>query len=242
MNARLSLFIVLFIIAANLLVTSQEQEPRSVAFALGAAVPTGDFASSDPENDDGGLAMPGLSVHVSNRFPIQEAFGVAMATVITVNGIDAEAIAQAAEDLAALDPSIQWSIDTTYWMATTFTVGPYFAARSDNLELVLKTGVGASFALSPLVQISGVSGFDRLSVVSDATVGFGIAWHLGGEVLYHFSEKTAVYTGISYVWTEPSFDQSSTTTVNGQFVSRDTTSFNQKISMITIPFGISFRM
>jgi hypothetical protein len=242
MLSRLSVFLGLFMIIANLAITGQEQDPRSISFAVGAAVPTGDFASTDPGNADGGLAMPGLSIHVSNRFPFQDGFGFTMTTVISVNGTDAEATDQAAAALEVLDPSFQWSIDTTYWMASTFTVGPFFATRSDNLEFVLNTGIGMSIALSPMVQVSGVSGFDRLNVVSEATLGLGIAWHLGGEVLYHFSEKTAVFTGLAYLWTNPSFDQSSTTTLNGQSAGTETTSFDQEISKITIPFGISYRM
>tara|TARA_B100000614_G_scaffold203388_1_gene184936 strand:- start:469 stop:1191 length:723 start_codon:yes stop_codon:yes gene_type:complete len=229
----------LLLITSGTIVFAQDGRARSIDIEMGVALPTGEFAEVDTE--EAGLARPGVAISIANRLALQETFGLTLTTMFNVNGVDPEATSDYLDDLRTSYPSVTWSIDTSTWLMATVLVGPYFSVRSGDLELVLKGGIGASLAVSPRLEVTGVSGLNRLVITSESATGTGLALYGGGQLLMHFSDSAAVYTGVSYLRSEPSFDRDSSLTENGVKIVTETDSFNQVISFITIPLGIAYR-
>ncbi len=173
-------FCLLLIVAS----TSNAQEIRTkdgfISISLGAAIPTGDFADNDINNNDAGFAETGVSINLVN-------FGYLFSKNIGITAMLQGAGFPFDNGNSSNEP---------IWSYGTFMVGPLFTVRNpgSDVELDFRLMFGSmSAALDP---DNGGETFE----------GEGGALGLGAGLRYNISDLIAFTTNLDIIGGKPEFD------------------------------------
>lgn len=155
--------------------------------AAGPALPIGDFADDNSENEDAGMAKTGFTINLHGGYFFSPNFGLKATGLYTRHGVQEF-------------PGVPGNVDMGHWQYYGLTVGPmYRVPMTASTELTLAGEVGIINAGSPQVKYQGQE------IMKD---DWSVTMPLKGEAALHFllSGKTKLIVGADYLYMKPKFD------------------------------------
>ena len=155
-----------------------------IGMTLGSAIPLGDFADNNFDNEDAGFAKTGINfnlVHFGYKF--SKNFGIAASWFGAAHEVDTP-----------------YNIDAATW-----SYGGLFAGllvslpAGEKLFIEFKPMLGFVAATSPELKEGGL-------IVMEDQQGSAVGFDLVGSVRYNFSERWCAMANIDYLTAKPEFD------------------------------------
>ena len=239
MKKLLILLIVYFLIISSAMSqqyrsSSHKDSKGYVALSLGLGIPLGDFASTDLQNENAGLALGGGVFDISFAYLIGKQFGISAALKGQSWAVDAQGVAN---ELAQIDPTASWEVESTPWGAGGLWLGPYGSFEvSTKTNLELRAQLGFITATSPEMTITASSGATSSTATQLSSTGSTIAYliGIGFKVNLGKSKRVCFLSHMDYTSMEPEF---TVIAISPNSPSNSST-FSQKMDSFSITFGI----
>lgn len=232
MFSRKIIPLVVLLCSAIALVPAQESNSPEIEVAVGPGFPLGEF-----RDEEEGAARTGFMASLIGRYRLEPSFGLFAAYALNVNSVDLDS---AAEDLSAIDPTLNWKASADSWLANSVLVGPFVAHNTGTLELELLAGIGITIGRSPSLEVEASDGIDTVTASQEAATGATLGLFVSGRMRYWVNQQLGIFFGLSYLYAEPEFDDVGLEArINGSLYNSDTTSFNQVFSVLSIPLGLT---
>lgn len=181
---HLLIFSLLIILTVSVNAQEFSSKDGFISISLGAALPYGDFADDDLNNNDAGLAEPGVSINLIN-------FGYLFSKNIGIT-----AMLQG----AAFPLDIDNSGNDPIWSYGTFMVGPLFTVHNPESK--------AEFDFR--IMLGSMSGRLDPDNGAEAAEGEGGALALGAGLRYNISDLIAFTSNLDIISGQVDFDVNGT--------------------------------
>jgi hypothetical protein len=155
--------------------------------AAGPALPIGDFADDNPENEQAGMAKSGVTFNLHGGYNLAPNFGLKATGFFAQHGV---------KEFTGLPGNV----DMGHWQYYGLTVGPmYRVPMTATMEMTLAGEVGIANAGSPKVKYQGQE------IMKD---DWSLTMPLKGEAALHFQlgERAKLLVGADYLYLKPKFD------------------------------------
>lgn len=221
------LFLTAFVLLSGIYqVNAQTAKPYWGLYGA-VALPSGEFGSSDIDDDHPGLATTGFGAGVEHTYPLSSpGFSWVSNVSFILNGVDEEAV----KDMVG-DEDI--NIDAGYWINIPVMTGiKYQKMGSSNMSFYGMAQAGLNFVKGPTVEIKGDS--FKATMTMDMATSFGFS--IGGGII--LNEKYAI--GLRYLMLgEPDIETKTEINISGG-TDTEKVKGKQPISILLLTVGIRF--
>ncbi len=230
--------LILMIFISSNIIAQNETDKGYIAITIGPSFPTGDFASTDVDNEKAGLAGTGAIFDLSYAHRLGKNFGIAAMLRGQSNPIDEAAFIAAAVNAS---PGISWSIKSDPWSLGGIMVGVYgsFPIGSGKTAFEPRLLLGYMSATVPEITITGSAFGLSYSAVSESMSAGGFALMIGGNFRFNVGKKISLLTGLDIYGSSSEFQNVRTQYSDG---SSDFNTFIQSFSSVNLNFGIAYRL
>lgn len=209
-----------------------------IGISLGPSFPTGDYASTDLDNENAGFAKGGAIFDFSFGYKLGKYFGIAAMLRGQSNPIDAVAIETAS---ANSFPGIAWNVDADPWSLGGLMLGLYgsFPIGPGQTAFETRLLIGHMSVTLPEIMLTGsVNGITFRGISESKTAG-GFAVLLGGNFRFNVGRKISLLAMLDLNLTSVEFENVFTYYSDG---TADVHTFTQDFSMVNLGFGIAYRL
>jgi len=213
------------------------QDKGYFAVAMGAGIPTGDFASTDPDNSSAGLAKTGFLFDLSFAYKFGDTYGIAGLIRGQALITDAQAIA---DQLSVMFPfGTNGRVESGAWSAGSYLAGGYASwPLSSKTSADARLMVGLMSATSPEFNIDILSDGEMFWIKEQSATGSSVAFLAGAGLKYDAGEKLCILLNLDYLYAKPKFKDVETTSSLGM---RNYATFSQPMGTINMGLGIGYR-
>jgi len=213
------------------------QDKGYIAVSLGPSIPTGDFASKNPNYQPAGLANPGAIFDISFGYKFDKNFGIAALIRGQANTIDGQVLAQ---ELLRQNPGLSYTVDGGTWAIAGYMFGGYGSFPiSEKISFESRIMFGFLTATSPDINVdaftSGYSGWVKQSGTRSTAfahlIGVGFKWDVGRRI--------ALLANFDYLGAKPEFRNVITTSSAGTM---EMNTFSQRFGTINFGIGVGYRL
>jgi hypothetical protein len=230
-------FTFVFILFLNHVFGQIETDKGYIGLSLGASIPTGDFGSTDENNQNAGFAKTGTMIDLNFSYLLGKNFGISAMLLGQSNNIDVDALENEANFQI---PGINWTYSSDSWSVGGILIGGYAsfpigAKSSFDAHLM----IGSLNTTLPSIQITGNFNGITLSSMSESQddASFGIL--LGGGFKFNVSKYISILANMDIVGCTAKFENVQTHYSNSTSEYSDIT---QNISTINFSVGIAYRL
>lgn len=215
-----------------------------MALSFGAAIPQGDFASTEKLLNNG-FALKGFTGEYSGAYYLTDYFGLAGNVIYASNSLDGDALSALLEQ--EIPDSIPSNSDAVLtigiWKQISLTVGPQFTLPiSTNLFLDAYALAGINFVLAPQMDLSVVvddEWFYRTLKVQNVSYVFD----LGVALRYNFNESYGLRIYSSYFQSKAKgTGLKQVSDALGNDAVTEETDFSTTIQSIHVGIGLVYRL
>lgn len=216
------LFSTLALLLLSVFVTAQSTYPVKekntfLVFTAGPAFPVSDFASSDMNNTDAGMAKNGYNIEFKLGHHFDKVFGFVSAVSYGSNSVDKSFVNSV--------PGV--NIDPWHYYA--LMVGPMITGTlTPKTSFDFNVLTGAAYVNSPKVTLDN-------EVIATDDWAATVPVKLAADFRFQFNSRSYLFTGANYLYMRPHFDAS----LGLGEIQR--LAFKQKMSVIGINAGLGFR-
>lgn len=224
----------LFVLSLFLFTTLKAQESEYpfpnhlLKITLGPSVPLGDYADTDSDNDEAGLAMTGASFGVNYHFFPVEYIGIGADFRLYGHASDEDAIADGLEETAGGT----WDVESTGWGVTIAMPNVIVQIPAGKVFPYLSIGAGYGSASSPEFELEGTNGSQTLKIEQSSASAGGLAARFGVGVNFQIGRVGIDLQGSYLTLNATEFEIEDENT-------GEETEFDQQISAFNIETGIS---
>ena len=212
------------------------QSKGYVGFSLGAAIPVGDFASTNASSDEAGFAVTGAGFDVSVAYKFDRNFGLAVMLRGQANGVDAQKLA----DAIAEETGVSNKVEVKSWNTGSLLVGLHSSVDlTEKLSFEAKAVIGYSNCTSPELKVTYLSTGSDLYVRQKSAVALSFAYLVGVGFKWDIAPKTCLLLKMDYLTAKPQFKD---VEVFNSYLGYSEADFKQQISTITAGIGIGLRL
>ncbi len=193
---KVLLIITVVIISSTVLVGQNKRDWDYLGVTIGAAVPIGEFASSDVTQSNSGLGKTGYTGTVSLSYTLIPRLSLLVGVGTQVNGVDIEPIIN---QLSNFNPNVTFSIpEGVSWQSTSIFGGILLNFPIDEkATFYFKAMLGLANTTSPEIKITGKLGnntetstqsgvssnvFSFIQPFGTINLTVGLAFNLGSKV------------------------------------------------------------
>lgn len=238
-----ALTILLFLFAMNL----HSQTESFIGLSFGAALPQGDFASSDFDMDGSGYATTGFVVGFDAALFPDEYLGFG-ATVTFINGnIDKKKYKEDylqyiydeyGEDLSEKE---DFYFDMEVWRVINLMVGPTGTINTGSFNFDVRALIGASFVFPPGTEIQfKLDNGREFNTFREKKASIGFGYDLGVGIRYAMKSGYVLRFTADYSGTKVNFDINDEIKYDNGDVEMITRSVDFPISNIQLGIGIAY--
>jgi hypothetical protein len=216
------LFSTLALLLLSVFVTAQSKYPVKekntfLVFTAGPAFPVSDFASSDFNNTDAGMAKNGYNIEFKLGHHFDKVFGFVSAVSYGSNPVDKSFVNSVSG--VKIDP----------WHYYALMVGPMVTGTlTPKTSFDFNVLTGAAYVNSPRVKLNN-------DVIASDDWAATVPIKLAADFRFQFNSRGYLFTGANYLYMRPHFDAS----MGLGEIQR--VAFKQKMSLIGINAGVGFR-
>lgn len=212
------------------------QSKGYVGFSLGAAIPAGDFASSDANSDKAGFAVTGASFDVSVAYKFDRNFGLAVMLRGQANGVDAQKLA----DAIAEETGVSNSVTVKSWNTGSLMLGLHSSVDLiEKLSFEANAVIGYANCTSPEIKVTYLSAGNDLYVRQKSAVALSFAYLVGAGFKWDIAPKTCLLLKLDYMAAKPQFKD---VEVFNSYFGYDEVDFKQQISTVSASIGVGLRL
>jgi hypothetical protein len=201
----------------------------------GAAIPTGEFGSSDPDSETSGLALNGFLFSPSFILTPVPFVGISLSYRYQANPFDCVAIR---DYLMSTYPGTTFSCTSGKWIVNGFFAGAYFTASLKsvkNLSLDLQLNLGFPKVEMPQVTTKATIRGQVVSVTQAASSVHALTGLIGAGFKYRVSETIALRFQAGYLSSKATYTG---VPVYGTGLSTSFFDYSQKVTSVNIQAGI----
>jgi hypothetical protein len=223
------------LVFAVTLAFAQEDDRRGfLAISLGAAVPFGDFASTQTDNDDAGFALTGGNVNLSFGYKLGETLGLMAMLNGGSNPLNTDALE---DEFRSNFSQASWSVKSDPWSYGTLMLGgfasfPTSSRSSFDVRLLLGVLRSTTPQIDATASIAGVSTTATRESKSVTTGAFDV----GFVYRYRITDPLCILVSADFLTANPRFENVQTRSVLGT----RTDNFDQNLRVINLNLGVAF--
>jgi len=218
------------------LVTAQEADINKrgyLGISIGAAIPVGEFGSTDIGGEYSGFAKTGLSFQLINfGYRLGKNLGIAGLWSGSAFNMDVDALVNNS-GLGAVN------VEADPWSFGAFMGGLLISIPSDKFDIDFRGLIGFSYGKTPEMTISGYDIEGNYAFVKQTSgTSNSFAYDLGVGIRYNVSRLICINLLLDYMGSKPKFS-TDLFSANGYYGKSE---FDQPMNHITITGGIGFRL
>lgn len=217
---------------------SQNESNGYIGLSVGPSFPIGDFASKDTDNDEAGLANPGVMFEISFAHKLGGSnFGIS--ALLRGQGLptDAQTIA---DEFGQQAPGADWTVESESWGIGAFMFGGYGSFPvSDNISFDTRAMIGFASASSPKLDVTGSANGNIIWIEQESADASAFAYLVGAGFQFGVGDNISLLTNLDYLGTGPEFSEVETKTSDGN---TSTSTWEQSIGTINLSVGIAYKL
>lgn len=203
-----------------------------IGFSLGAAIPTGDFASTDINSDNSGFAQTGLTIQLVNfGYTFGGNFGIAGMWSGAAFALDVESLAKNA-GLSGM------TVESDLWSFGAFMGGLLVSLPSNSMNVDFRFMIGSGSGTAPEMSISGFVNGSHVDIIQNSASAMSLAYDLGIGLRLNVSKLISLNLFMDYLGCKATF----VTDIYAGSLFLETVEFVQPMNQLNITGGIGFRL
>lgn len=212
------------------------QSKGFIGFSLGAAIPTGDFASTDYNSEEAGLARTGAIFDVSVSYKFNRNFGLAVVLRGQANAVDAQKLADGiAEETGASN-----TVEVRNWSAGSMMIGAFSSVDlTEKFSMNARAVLGYANCVSPEIKVTYLYPGAQFYAKQESGIALSFAYLVGAGLKFDIAPKTCLLANVDYMFTKPKFKD---VEVYNNYIGTEEFDFVQQISTVTIGIGVGLRL
>lgn len=214
-------FLSIFVFTAMAIAQESKTEIVQRNFLIvsaGPSFPFGDFASTDINNTNAGMAKTGFTIDLKYGHHFDNVFGLALGAVYGRHDVDKSFLTDGSG--VSIRPWEYFGILAGPMVTGTLTPKTFF-------DLSVSSGV--AFLTSPEGKLNG-------EIVAAKDNSTTVPLKLAGDFRFSFNRSGYLFGGVNYTYMKPRFNVSTQTGLG----TNENVPFNQKMNMIGVNAGIGF--
>ncbi len=218
------------------------QEKTSFFGRLGYVMPNGEFEDDNLEDENSGIAKPGFGICVGINHLISSKTFIIAELGFQSNPIDEDRILGFYR--ANIPSYLDVSMTSSNWISINMMAGMGIIIPVDEeINFAPRFKIGLSTVISPQYTVTVTNGIDVERQMQSTGSGSNFALAVGGDFMIPLADDIDVLIGADYFQTEAAVeDVSFRVDFNGNQIFQETYAFEQKISTLTLSFGISVKL
>jgi hypothetical protein len=215
----------------------QVEQPREkkgyIGISIGAAIPVGEFGSTDIGSDEAGFAKTGLTFQLVNfGYRFSKHLGIAAMWSGGAFNMDEVALRNNA-GLGSV------TIDMDPWGFGTLMGGLLISIPSPVVDVDFRIMIGPGYGMAPEIQISGYDIYNNyIVVVQESGDAYAFASDIGVGLRFNITRLININLLMDYMTCKPKFSVDMYS--NGSYIGSN--EWDQPMDHITITGGIGFRL
>ena len=228
----------IFILALITSAITNAQDKGYIGFSLGPAFAIGNYGSSDPTNENAGLAKTGATVEISGGYNITPRFGVCATIVGQANPLNTDAIKNDFDQRF----DVQSAVKDGFWTSAGALAGVFSSIPiSDAFSFEARTQVGALHSASPELYIIYIDFIKSIQIQQKSVSATAMAIAAGAGFTYRAGTRLCFMANVDYLRTRPEYKDVQSS--NNRFgLTVTTRSFSPTIETLNLRLGIGFRL
>jgi len=235
-------FLLLFCIAIGSVLSAQQiqfqqeqEQPKRgyIGISIGAAMPTGEFASDDIDGEYSGYAKTGLSLQLIN-FGYTFGSNIGIAGMWTGNAFNVNG-EEMIQDLGLGGLTIQ----SDPWSFGALMFGLLISLPADKFNVDFRAMLGYGYAKAPELSFTGYIEGELINITQKSASANAVAYDFGMGFRIPLSRLICVNILIDYVGCKPTFESLVYSGAAGVY---NPIEFEQPMNHLTITGGIGFRL
>lgn len=208
-----------------------------ISISLGPSLPTGDFASTNYNNNEAGWSKTGAVIDIAftHKFS-QSHWGIAAMLRGQTNPLDAQGIA---DEVASQVPGVLITVTTTNWQIGSLWLGTYGSFPfSEKAAFDTRAMIGFLRVTAPEITTTAITAFGSEWIKQSSSTTSTFGYLLGAGFRFDLGEKLSFLTQADYMSSKPKFKDVETTSSMGDY-EKETKS--QKIQTVNVSIGLAFK-
>ena len=229
--------LLLSVLLSSLFVTGYSQDRGYVAISAGPSFPSGDFGSTDLDNEAAGLANTGAIFDITYAQKFGKNFGITVLLRGQSNGVETGSLLW---DIRTQLPQINWSAESGSWGIAGFMGGLYYSIPIGSGKVCIdsRAMLGYLNATSPEITLTGnYQGLTAWSKVESGQAG-AAAWLLGTGFRFNLGKHLCLLTNVDYLGSETEFEDVATTDSLGGY---STDTYSQSFGTFNVGVGLGYK-
>ena len=203
-----------------------------IGISVGAAIPTGNFASTDIDDEYAGYAQTGFSLQLVN---FGYRFGNRLGLAAMWSGAAFKMDAAAFGKSSGLGSN---NFETDYWSSGALMAGLLVSVPSTIMDVDFRIMAGPSYGQSPEVRYSGIIEGQYINFVQESGASYTFGFDAGVGLRFNLFKFLNLNLLFDYAYAKHKFEVNSY--ANGTLI--DTPEFKQPMGYFTITGGLAFRI
>ena len=213
------------------------QDRGYLGVVLGAAIPLGDFSSTDQKNEHAGYAKTGPNFEVVYAQKFGKTMGITAMIRSSSNAMDMNALKMQFESSY---PGVHATISEDSWKTLSFMAGGYAVfpiTPKVSFDARLMGGLMSVASPELFVNLSGPAGTAWADQESGIASTFCLLF--GGGFKFNVASRVCLLANLDIVAATANFKQVKMSTDDGNTSYSD---FSQKISTVNLGIGVGYRL
>lgn len=237
MNKSILLLLSIFFLLSAQAQEAEKFKSEELGMSIGAAIPTGDFAS---ERSSGGMASTAYLVQLNFNHRFTDLFGITAIARHQSHKVDPDLLKRAV--VTKHHTSVMAS--TTDWKINSYLLGAFVSlpfGPESNFYMNFEALAGLSTSSSPALAITAVSDGYNVSSTQSSGDAKAFTFMAGAGLKYYFSEEMALSFAGDFIASEYKFEDIRVSSKNSsnQYESSQHT-VRQEICSFNLHLGILF--
>ena len=215
-------------------VPGQEKgKPKASYFSelvIGMAIPTGDFAGTDPQNTRSGFATTGGFLFAGYGKLYNDRIGFEVAV-----SVNAYPLAEEIDQLKKMENAAYYEHGFGWWTISGL-IGPCFSVPVKNFSFDFRILAGVMDVIRPYFRNLNSTGAAKLE--ESTGNGYAFTWHCGAGIQYRLSDKVGLKLSLDYLGSNPEINYQETYSAYQIYYHKEEINYKQPVSSFNSGFGV----
>jgi hypothetical protein len=217
--------------------SAQEKEFGFAGLSIGPSIPFGEFAKSDPNNDNSGYATIGGKASLKFGLNLSRYYGLVSIFFVNINGTDADPLR---ERISQQNPGFDWTIDSKNWRVSGGMLGFRSRLPTKNITYHFEVFGGGLNSYSPEITATAITGQGTNTIKLENKIVWTFAYIVGAGISYEIGNNFSLTGNVEFLGADPRFNDVRTTKTIGGTTTTSTVSYNQSYNAFNILLGLKY--